>query len=231
MGGTVRELPSAVSINRVIFLLPLILPFHASAVIQRHHVHLGNSYPFSAAFPFPLSSCLPLAARPIIHSSCTKIAFTCHFNRIFVAVVACKAFSFVFFSDFLFFCFSFFFFCCCCFFYAQCFVCSSRTTTTKTTKYYCNFFVDFESVEGVWRGRCGGGAAVVGAQLPVVFSHYFGVFILNAFSLVIVFIRLSLPLLSLSLSLSLLLYLHLHCVFVVLFGEVALPAIAMIGFL
>lgn len=84
----------------------------------------------------------------------------------------------------------------------------------------------------MWRGRCGGGAAVVGAQLPVVFSHYFGVFILNAFSLVIVFIRLSLPLLlSLSPSLSLLLYLHLHCVFVVLFGEVALPAIAMIGFL
>lgn len=77
------------------------------------------------------------------------------------------------------------------------------------------------------RGECGG-AAVVGAQLPVVFSHYFGVFILNAFSLVIVFIRLSLPL---SQSLFLLLYLHLHCVFVVLFGEVALPAIAMIGFL
>lgn len=48
----------------------------------------------------------PLPVRPIIHSSCTKIAFTCHFNRIFVAVVACKAFSFVFFSDFLFFCFS-----------------------------------------------------------------------------------------------------------------------------
>lgn len=46
----------------------------------------------------------------------------------------------------------------------------------------------------------GTGAAVVGAQLPVVFSHYFGVFILNAFSLVIVFIRRSLPLLSLSLS-------------------------------
>jgi len=27
---------------------------------------------------------------PIICSSCTKIAFTCHFNRIFVAVLACK---------------------------------------------------------------------------------------------------------------------------------------------
>lgn len=71
-----EELPSAVSINRVIFLLPLILPFHASAVIQRHHVHLGNSYPFSAAsLPFPsfltFSPCLlvPLstaAARKLL---------------------------------------------------------------------------------------------------------------------------------------------------------------------
>lgn len=66
------------------------------------------------------------------------------------------------------------------------------------------------------------GAAVVGAQLPVVFSHYFGVFILNAFSLVIVFIRrISTMLFPLPFSL----YLYLHCVFVfvfvVLFGEVA----------
>lgn len=82
-------------------------------------------------------------------------------------------------------------------------------------------------------GRCVRAAAVVGAQLPVVFSHYFGVFILNAFSLVIVFIRLPL---SLPLTLCLFCFIcicivYLYCVFVVLFGEVALPAIAMIGFL
>lgn len=71
-----------------------------------------------------------------------------------------------------------------------------------------------------WAIAADAAAAVVGAQLPVVFSHYFGVFILNAFSLVIVFIRrISTMLLPLPFSL----YLYLHCVFVfvVLFGEVA----------
>lgn len=82
VGGAERELPSAVSINRVIFLLPLILPCHASAVIQRHHVHLGNSYAFSAApSPFPL---LPFFLPPFacsshypqqLHENCFHLSF------------------------------------------------------------------------------------------------------------------------------------------------------------
>lgn len=129
--------------------IPCQQSFNATASISAIVIPSLHSCPF---IPPPFLP--PLPARPIIHSSCTKIAFTCHFNRIFVAVVACKAFSFVFLVIFFFFLFSFFLFLLLLLLLCTMFCFAVAKTTTK---YYCNFFVDFRLKEGVWRGRTGGG--------------------------------------------------------------------------
>jgi len=58
-----------------------------SAILIIHH---SLSLSFSLSLTFSLCPSSSPILSPIICSSCTKIAFTCHFNRIFVAVLACK---------------------------------------------------------------------------------------------------------------------------------------------
>jgi len=70
----------------------------SSAILIIHSFSFSLSLSDSLSFSLSLSLYLSLcpSSSPIlcsiIYSSCTKIAFTCHFNRIFVAVLACKRF-------------------------------------------------------------------------------------------------------------------------------------------